>query len=105
MTVQKALEEARKTGKIGKSLEAKVFVDGSILPKIQKFSKEELELFFVVSQVEFGSTSDSVSSIQDEDKTIYVTIPQESECPRCWRHTRDIQTEGHLCKRCNEAIK
>jgi isoleucyl-tRNA synthetase len=105
LTVQKALEEARKTGKIGKSLEAKLFLDGNILTKLQKFSKEELELFFVVSQVEFGSTSDFVSSIKDKEKSIYVAIPKESECPRCWRHTRDIQTEGALCKRCNEAIK
>jgi isoleucyl-tRNA synthetase len=108
--VQKALENARQNGKIGKSLEAKLFVsykNSSILEKL--FTREDFELFYVVSQVEFEPIGNSVehtllSSAENEEFLIEVTLPANPECPRCWRHTRDIH-KGGLCERCKAAIK
>ncbi|MCB1177857.1 MAG: isoleucine--tRNA ligase, partial [Leptospiraceae bacterium] len=105
LTVQKALEEARKTGEIGKSLEAKIYLDGKLSENLKNFSTEELELLFVVSQVEFGKIENSLSTISEQEIIVSVIVPKESECPRCWRHTKDIQSEGQLCKRCADAIK
>jgi isoleucyl-tRNA synthetase len=107
--VQKALEEARKSGNIGKSLEAKVhmkLVDKS-KNVLADFSNEDLELFFVVSQVEISeSTVDNAfSSVTTDFFQIQVLKPEEHECPRCWRHTRDVKSAGQLCKRCEDAIK
>jgi isoleucyl-tRNA synthetase len=107
--VQKALENARQNGKIGKSLEAKLFVsykNSSILEKL--FTREDFELFYVVSQVEFEPIGNSVehtllSSAENEEFLIEVTLPANPECPRCWRHTRDIH-KGGLCERCKAAV-
>ncbi len=107
--VQKALENARQNGKIGKSLEAKLFVsykNSSILEKL--FTREDFELFYVVSQVEFEPIGNSVehtllSSAENEEFLIEVTLPANPECPRCWRHTRDIH-KGGLCERCKGAV-
>lgn len=104
--VQKALETARQNGKIGKSLEAKLFVEDKKNSSLLKdFSKEELELFFVVSQVETGELAGEIAAeLGNENFSIKVSLPEQTECPRCWRHTRDILKPGSLCKRCEQAI-
>lgn len=105
--VQKALEEARQKGKIGKSIDAKVYIDGEkALELKQSFDTSELELFFVVSQIEFGFSKDeSISQISENGYSVQILLPEEKECPRCWRHTRDVLKENQLCKRCEEAVK
>ncbi|TGN17593.1 isoleucine--tRNA ligase [Leptospira idonii] len=108
-SVQKALEDARQKGKIGKSLEAKI----RLIPKesanpLSEFGKEQLELVFVVSQVEIekeNSSEEELSSHKGEHYTIQVLKPKEHECPRCWRHTRDNHKEGELCGRCKEVVQ
>ncbi|MDZ4725672.1 MAG: isoleucine--tRNA ligase [Leptospira sp.] len=107
-SVQKALEEARQKGKIGKSLEAKLHLT-SIQPdnkQLLQFSKEDLALFFVVSQVDFSELSreNELSVVTTEKFKIQVVKPIEPECPRCWRHTIEIKNEGDLCNRCQGAI-
>jgi isoleucyl-tRNA synthetase len=107
-SVQKALEEARKKGHIGKSLEAKIHLspnDSNTNP-LANFTSEQLELFFVVSQVDLETkpSVEDLSSISSGSYAIQVLKPVEPECPRCWRHTREIQAEGELCLRCEEAI-
>ncbi|GBF49681.1 isoleucyl-tRNA synthetase [Leptospira ryugenii] len=108
-SVQKALEEARKKGLLGKSLEAKVQIEtkSEDFRSLESFSEEDLELFFVVSQVELGSKTEgeALSELGTDKVKIRVLKPKQAECPRCWRHTRDIQKEGDLCKRCEEAIR
>jgi isoleucyl-tRNA synthetase len=103
--VQKALEEARQKGKIGKSLEALVSLSGSKLTSLSNFSDEDLEFYLVVSQVDRkGILGEELSSVKDESFEVKVFHPVEHACPRCWRHTRDVKEEGSLCKRCSEAI-
>ena len=100
--VQKALEQARQKGSIGKSLGAIVYIDS--IEKLP-FSTEEMEFFLVVSQVEFGKAIvNSISSIQSESYNIEIVLPLETECPRCWKHTKE-KSENGLCKRCEQAIK
>ncbi|MCX8000672.1 MAG: class I tRNA ligase family protein, partial [Leptospiraceae bacterium] len=105
--VQKALEEARRKGKIGKSIDAKVYIDGEkALELKQSFDISELELFFVVSQIEFGfSNKEVISQVSENGYLVQVLLPEEKECPRCWRHTKDVLKENQLCKRCEEAVK
>lgn len=107
LLVQKALEEARQSGHIGKSLEAKLYISGEN-SKILKneFTEAELELYYIVSQVSFAQRSEEViASIEENDLKIEVVLPQEYECPRCWRHTLDNTQEGKLCKRCLGAVQ
>jgi isoleucyl-tRNA synthetase len=103
--VQRALEEARKKGSIGKSLEAKLMLSGKGAESLkQSFSNEELELYFVVSQVDFGNTQEFESSMEEDDFRVDVILPKEKECPRCWRHTRENTEENKLCNRCTGAV-
>lgn len=101
--VQKALEEARKLGKLGKSLEAEVFIPGNSLQN-SKFSKDDLSLFFVVSEVSFDQKeiSEVFSEWKGESGSIQIRKPHQEECPRCWRHVSE--KEGILCKRCEEVV-
>ncbi len=100
--VQKCLEEARQKGSIGKSLEAKVHL---ISPNSIPYSQEELELYLVVSQVEFSkSKTEPVSTLTDGDFTVEVSLPEETECPRCWKHTK-TKKDDDLCIRCAAVLE
>lgn len=101
--VQKALEEARKLGKLGKSLEAEVFIPGNSLQNTE-FTKDDLSLFFVVSEVSFDQKeiSEVYSEWKGETGSIQIRKPHHHECPRCWRHVSE--KEGKLCDRCEAVV-
>ncbi len=113
-SVQKVLELARANGKLGKSLEAKLFIKEKKETYLKDFDKEKLSMYFVVSGIILESSNDEIlselddenlSELDDENFLIQVLKPKQSECPRCWRHTEDIEHEGDLCSRCNDAVK
>lgn len=101
IVVQKALEDARQKGLLGKSLEAGVYLETqTTIP----FSTEELELFFVVSKVGMNKKpTKSISSFKTEQISVEIYLPDDPECPRCWKHSG--LGENSLCKRCAEAIE
>ena len=56
--VLKALDEQRKTGKIGSGLEAKVVITSPDKARLQYFrSFKDFAIIFIVSQVEFKQAS------------------------------------------------
>jgi isoleucyl-tRNA synthetase len=62
-------------------------------------------MFFVVSQTSFEKSEDEIlSESEDENFLIKVLKPKQPECPRCWRHAEEIETEGKLCSRCEDAV-
>ena len=86
--VNKKIEEARTAKLIGKSLDAKVVLPGSA----SEYKTLNLEELFIVSQVEWGSTSD-----------ISVVHADGAKCPRCWRWQTDLGANSsfpELCGRC-----
>jgi isoleucyl-tRNA synthetase len=104
--VQKALEEARKSGNIGKSLEANLILDPSFKDKLGSFSQEDLALYFVVSDVEISKLTENqtvYSELSSEVGKLYTVKPKSYECPRCWRYLSPLANS--LCKRCAEVIK
>lgn len=95
--VNRALESARQTGTVKKSLEAKVTLNGAN-DAAAGFSDHELAEIFLVSQVE--RHDDAVSSIT-------VTPAAGAKCVRCWLVKRDIgASEEHpaLCGRCADVV-
>jgi len=93
-TVNKALEECRQKGEIGKSLEAKVFLkmkDPATLALLRQYEKLLPEVF-IVSQAEVAEGEDSVT-----------VVPLEgARCARCWNVPVEPVRAGddELCPRC-----
>jgi isoleucyl-tRNA synthetase len=91
---QQAIEPARQTKTIAKSLEATVVLNA---PEKERAALEavraELEEFFIVSELTLEDGS--------ELKARVVKSP-EAQCPRCWRYLR--LTARGLCERCSEAV-
>ena len=97
--VNAALETARNEKKIGKSLEAMVAVT---VPAEDAFLADmdaaELADLFIVSQAHV-TVGDGL--------LVSVSQARGEKCPRCWKHSEHIGTEGHhaeLCDRCAHVL-
>ena len=91
--VAQAIERARQEKLIGNTLEARVVLhsDSDVTKKI---SQEELEEFFIVSDLTIQQAKEARASVT---KTPY------AKCARCWRHREYVgRSKAHpdLCDRC-----
>src|SRR6266480_1572168 len=91
--IGQAIERARQEKLIGNALEAAVVLhsDSDVTAKIDK---EELEEFFIVSDLTIHQTKEASASV---GKTPY------QKCARCWRHRPSVgKSKAHpdLCDRC-----
>ena len=97
--VLKALDEQRKTGKIGSGLEAKVVItspDQASLKYFKSFS--DFASFCIVSQVEF----------KEGPQAIEIYPADGIKCVRCWNWRIDVgQSLAHpsLCARCVAVVE
>jgi len=91
---QQAIEPARAAKTIAKSLESAVTL---ALPEAQHAAlaaqKEELEEFFIVSELSLASAAEPAATVIRSGQT---------QCPRCWRHLP--LTDRGTCPRCTEAL-
>ncbi|MEG1475346.1 MAG: isoleucine--tRNA ligase [Longicatena sp.] len=98
----KALEEARASKVIGKSLEAHVLVHVSDDDRklIETYCGTKFNQWLIVSKVSF-----SIDELTKYD-TIEVSIEkcEGKVCPRCWNIT-DSSAEDGLCERCASVLK
>ena len=95
--IGQAVEKARQEKLIGNALEAAVVLvcDARIVSAIPR---EELEEFFILSDLTLESAAEPSASIS---KT-----PNE-KCARCWRHrptVGKIAAHPELCDRCAEVV-
>jgi isoleucyl-tRNA synthetase len=95
--IGQAVERARQEKLIGNALEAAVILrcDRSTIGEI---SKEELEEFFILSDLTIENAADAEASIS---KTPF------QKCARCWRHRPSVGTSAahpDLCDRCEEVV-
>lgn len=100
--VYKALEEARNEKVIGKSLEAKVYLN--LLEEDKEALKEilpNLKQLFIVSDV--------VITAEDLPKYDYCKVKiqkfEGERCERCWNYFNEKDLNNHLCPRCEEVLK
>ncbi len=93
----KALEEARNSGIVGKSQEARLVlsVPERGLGVLEARGRESLAEMFIVSEVELLPASDDVVGVQVERAS-------GEKCPRCW-NLRPLGDDG-LCERCSEVV-
>ena len=95
--VGQAIERARQQKLIGNALEAAVVLHSNS-DVTTKISKEELEEFFILSDLTIRQANEASASVT---KTAY------KKCARCWRHRPAVGTsKDHpdLCDRCESVV-
>jgi isoleucyl-tRNA synthetase len=107
--VTKALEIARTSKVIGKSLEAKVTLFCSNeLNDFLKSVEKELSTIFIVSAVEIKSSDDGEYKGEVEGLGISVSRADGEKCERCWVYSNTVgESEKHstLCSRCASIVE
>ncbi len=96
--IGQAIEQARQQKLIGNALEAAVvlYSNSDVTTKI---SKEELEEFFILSDLTIRQADEASASVT---KTAY------KKCARCWRHRSAVGTSKEhpdLCDRCESVVR
>lgn len=110
--VLKALEEKRKAGMIGSSLEAKVIIKTASdhdFKYLSAFGDKMLQAAFIVSKVvleKVGEVDNGVSA--DFSKTaVFVEKAEGQKCSRCWNYSVSVgksAEHAELCERCAETV-
>ena len=95
--IGQAIEKARQEKLIGNALEGEVILksDSDVTAKIDK---EELEEFFILSDLRIEQAKESNATVK---KTQY------QKCARCWRHREYVgksKTHPDLCDRCEKVV-
>ena len=95
--IGQAIEKARQEKLIGNALEAAVVLrsDSNVTSEL---SKEELEEFFILSDLKIEPAKEASATVA---KTLY------QKCARCWRHRPAVgksKTHLDLCDRCETVV-
>ena len=113
--VLKALEQARTSGIIGHSLDAKVVFEirdgqGAILPSLVQADRTRLQDLLIVSQAtdstESAARASGAESSYDAallDCLIKVSKADGGKCERCWKYDVQVGTDSQhptVCARC-----
>ncbi|HEY6071049.1 MAG TPA: class I tRNA ligase family protein, partial [Chthoniobacterales bacterium] len=95
--IGQAIEKARQEKMIGNALEAAVVLRSN--SKVtSEVSKEELEEFFILSDLKIEEANEASATVT---KTAY------QKCARCWRHREYVgKSKAHpeLCDRCEKVV-
>ncbi|HEY7000881.1 MAG TPA: class I tRNA ligase family protein, partial [Candidatus Udaeobacter sp.] len=95
--IGQAIEQARQQKLIGNALEAAVVLSSNS-DVTTKISKEELEEFFILSDLTICQADEASASVTE---TAY------KKCVRCWRHRPAVGTSKEhpdLCDRCESVV-
>jgi len=110
--VLKALDEQRKSGKIGSGLQAKVVILTASGRDHQYFSsfKDSLASIFIVSQVELKQVSSVTAALNEYfSQTELQIYPADGiKCARCWNwRTDEGRSNSHptVCSRCTQVVE
>jgi isoleucyl-tRNA synthetase len=95
--VTRALEEKRKAGDIGHSLDSRVSIEvpAADAELLEGFGTEMLADLFIVSQVELAGGAEEVS--------VAVSTPAGAKCDRCWKYAETVGASSahpQICDRC-----
>ncbi len=103
----KAMEDARKAGDIGGSLQAEVTLYASDELKAQIARLEdELRFVLITSRADVASLADAPETAVETDVTglkVVVAKTEHEKCERCWHHREDVGSNEKytdLCGRC-----
>ncbi len=102
--VLKALEDARRSGLIGNSLEARVILRAAgDAASLLRRHEDDLRYIFIVSQIEIEDTPGTGGDLRIE-----VLKADGPKCERCWNYSIEVgkdSTYPSLCERCVPAVQ
>lgn len=96
------LEEARRDGVIGSSLEAEVMVRA-----LQGLFDRDID-FEALTIVSKLAISEAAGGVQNDAPEITVKKSVHEKCDRCWKHVEDVTQRGSghvLCNRCDHVVR
>ncbi len=99
--VTRALEETRKAGDIGHSLDSqvRVGVSGGDKELLESFGATTLADLFIVSHVDLAVSDGSVA--------VEVSTPDGAKCGRCWKFSPSVGAHAEhpeICDRCHSVV-
>ena len=108
--VTKALEEARKSGAIGHSLDARVqLAPNAELRPLLVAALDTLPALFIVSQVELADALGDGAHVATSDQLrVAVAAARGAKCGRCWNFSEQVgsfQDHPELCERCAPVVR
>ncbi|MDP2180639.1 isoleucine--tRNA ligase [Methylicorpusculum sp.] len=110
--VSKELEQVRKTGAIGASLNAEVtlYADESLFPVLKQI-ESELHFIFITSHARVKTASERPADASQTEVSglgVLVVASTQPKCVRCWHQRDDIGVHPdhpELCGRCVENVE
>ena len=102
--ITKAIEEVRKTGAVGSSLEARIILRTS-RPEMKAFLESVLPLWPQIAIVSEAVVEFDASAAELE---VRVGKAEGGKCPRCWQWRRDIgfdPARAGVCGRCAKVLE
>jgi len=105
--VSKHLEDARKAGAIGSSLDAEVdlYCSDQLKQQLEKLG-DELRFLLITSYARLHAAIDRPESAVEADipeLSVVISSSNHNKCTRCWHHREDVGSHGEhpeLCGRC-----
>ncbi len=105
--VNQAMEQARKDGKLGGSLEAAItlYADDALFTQLSKL-EDELRFVLITSGATLKSLADKTDTAQVTELSglfLDVAKSEGQKCVRCWHVREDVgtdETHSELCGRC-----
>ncbi|NVK21465.1 MAG: isoleucine--tRNA ligase [Kangiellaceae bacterium] len=102
--VNKALEEQRKEGVIGSSLDAEVVIKVSkgLFDSLAKLA-DELRFVMITSQAKLELDE----SLAEPNFSVVISKSTHEKCERCWHHREDVgsnQEHPTICNRCDDNV-
>jgi len=108
--VNKAIEDMRNDGGIGKSLEAEVtlYCDDALTSVLARL-KDELRFVLITSSAVVDDLANAGDALTTASESLKLSIRKSEyqKCVRCWHHREDVGShEGHeeICGRCVENV-
>ena len=98
--VTTAIEEKRKDGLLGSSLQAKViiFTNQNVYDELIDINLSDL---FICSDVEININNE----IKDNNIDVNIELASGGKCLRCWKVVKEVKDDIEICNRCKSVIK
>jgi isoleucyl-tRNA synthetase len=98
--VTTAIEEKRKEGLLGSSLQAKVTIKAN-LEDYNKLENINLPEVFICSDVKISLNKKLIN----DNIEVKVELASGGKCLRCWKVVKEVKDDIELCNRCTSVLK